>query len=440
MSDTKKILQNTPPKGTADWFPEEFATRKLIFDNWREVCTKFGYKEYLTPIVESAEIYRAKSGEDVGGKELMTMTDRAGRELAIRPEMTPSVTRMVSRIYGKEAKPIRYFSIANFMRNEKPQRGRNREFWQLNFDIFGSNALNADIEVLQMALEIMLSFAPPKGSFTLIVNNRKLIDAILQNVISGDTEQKTQIVRILDKSEKLTDGELRDRFIALGLKEEQIINLLKFIRSTDAKLLIENLPELEANQGYIETIKIIKKLEDLGYGEWIKFQPNIIRGFDYYDGMVFELFDNNPENTRAMFGGGRYNGLAGLFGGESFPAVGCAPGDETIKLFLESWDLVEKLKIKSEKLKIYMPILDETLELQTSKIAQNLRSKGLIVELSVEIQGFGKSMQYADKQGFDYILLFGTNEAEKGEITVKNLKSGEQESLKIEEVQDKFKL
>jgi histidyl-tRNA synthetase len=141
---SKNMLSNKPPKGTSDWFPEEYSIRKYIFDTWRRVNVQFGYQEYLTPILETADIYRAKSGEDVGGKELLVIEDRGGRELAMRPEMTPSVTRMVSRTYMQEPKPMRLFSIANFWRNERPQRGRNREFWQLNTDIFGSVSLNAD--------------------------------------------------------------------------------------------------------------------------------------------------------------------------------------------------------------------------------------------------------------------------------------------------------
>ncbi|HXW00588.1 MAG TPA: ATP phosphoribosyltransferase regulatory subunit, partial [Anaerolineae bacterium] len=163
----KRKLSNQPVKGASDWLPEEFAVRRYIFDTWRKINQQFGYEEYLTPIFESAEIYRAKSGEDIGGKELMVITDPAGRELAIRPEMTPSVTRMVTKFYRQAPKPLRLFSIANFWRNEKPQRGRNREFWQLNTDIFGSKAMAADLEILQLALQIMLAFNPPKGSFTL---------------------------------------------------------------------------------------------------------------------------------------------------------------------------------------------------------------------------------------------------------------------------------
>lgn len=151
------IITNQPPKGTYDWLPEEFKVRKYIFDTWREVCTSFGYQEYLTPLLEYADIYRVKSGEDVGGKELTIITDRGGRELALRPEMTPSVTRLVTKIYKETAKPIRLFSIANFYRNQAPQKGRNREFWQLNFDIFGTHSINADIEIIQVGIEIMKS-------------------------------------------------------------------------------------------------------------------------------------------------------------------------------------------------------------------------------------------------------------------------------------------
>ncbi|MEK9201034.1 MAG: ATP phosphoribosyltransferase regulatory subunit, partial [Patescibacteria group bacterium] len=328
---SKQTLSNLPPKGTYDWLPPEFAVRKYIFDTWRKVCRSFGYEEYLTPLVESADIYRAKSGADIGGSELTTFMDRGDRELAIRPEMTPSVTRMVSRIYEATPKPIRLFSIANFYRNERPQRGRNREFWQLNCDIFGVESSLADLEILQLALEIMLSFSPPKGSFTLYINNRKLIDAVLPQ-----TKNRTDIVRLLDKAEKLSPTDLSAQLDLLDLSSNQKDLLINFINSSSATQLIKNIPSLKSNPGYLECVELLSKLEALGYSDWVQFKPNVIRGFDYYDGMVFEVFDNNPKNLRSMFGGGRYNGLAGIFGGSSFPATGFAPGDETTKLFLES--------------------------------------------------------------------------------------------------------
>jgi histidyl-tRNA synthetase len=421
-----KTLSNLPIKGTSDWFPEEFKVRKYIFDKWREVCTRFGYLEYLTPIVENAEIYRAKSGEDVAGPELMVIK-KEDEELAIRPEMTPSVARMVTRFYESKPKPIRLFSIANFMRFQKPQRGRNREFWQLNFDIFGSNSINSDIEVLQIALEIMLAFNPPKEAFTMFINNRKLIDFILNDIAKISAENRAEVVRILDKSGKLRVEQLKERFKTVSLSDTQIDILLKFINSKSPEELSSAFPEVKENDGFNETLQIISKLEALGYADWVKFQPNIIRGFDYYDGMVFEVFDNNPENNRSLFGGGRYNGLAGIFGKQSFPAVGCAPGDETLKLFLESWSLLEDANKVEEK--FYIPALSLQASAFTNKIAQQLRSEGKIVEVGLEPQDIRKSLDYANKTNSAFTILLGDDELSRGVYIVKDMKTGEQREV-----------
>ncbi len=188
--NSTKYIKNLPPKGTADWMPDEFKVRKYIFDTFRKVCLSFGYEEYLTPTFEKAQIYKAKSGEDVGGKELMIFRDKVDREFALRPEMTPSVIRMITRIYNNQPKPIRYFSIANFFRNEKPQRGRNREFWQLNYDIFGSKSIYADAEIVKMALEIMFAFLPKEKinqkdykPFIIYINDRRVLTHFLKESV-----------------------------------------------------------------------------------------------------------------------------------------------------------------------------------------------------------------------------------------------------------------
>lgn len=418
-------LSNQPPKGTSDWFPNEFKIRKAIFDTWRSVCESFGYEEYLTPILESAEIYRAKSGEDLGGKELMTMFDRAGRELAVRPEMTPSVTRMISRVYEGLPKPIRYFSIANFVRNQKPQKGRNREFWQLNYDVFGSDSINADVEIAQIGLEIMIKLGAPKGSFTMFINNRKLIDTILDTFAKVDENQKIEVVRILDKWEKLSKEDLQERLTEVGLNEQQIAPLFKFMECEDSQTLLKEFEGIEKTDGFNEVENVINQLKDLGYSEWVRFQPNIIRGFDYYDGTVFEVFDNNPENSRSLFGGGRYNGLAGLFGSQSFPAVGIAPGDETTKLFVEGWNLTEAL-IKNTSVKYFLPKISEGTETELNKIAKELRDSGSVVEVSLEIQKVGKALGYADKKGYDFVIIAGDQEISAKEYKLKNMKTGEE--------------
>lgn len=422
----KQNLSNRPLKGTSDWLPEEFAIRQYIFDSWRNVNCHFGYEEYLTPIFELADIYRAKSGEDVGGKELMVATDRGGRELAIRPEMTPSVTRMVSSFYGRVSKPLRLFSIANFWRNERPQRGRNREFWQLNTDIFGSESVSADIEILQIALEIMIAFQPPKGSFTLYLNHRQLIDSILTDIANVAGEVRTPVVRLLDKFEKLSLDAFQRSLSEFGLEKSSINHLTRFMQSQNAEQLLENFPTLHDNSGYQQITHIFAMLQAFGYDEWIVFNPSIIRGFDYYDGMVFEVFDNHPDNNRSMFGGGRYNGLARLFGKQDIPAVGFAPGDEPTRLFLENWGLVPSSLTENHT--IYLPLLADNLTVESWKLAAELREVNFWVEQGLEVQTITKALSYANKKNFPYTVIYGPDEASQGKVQLKNMRTGEQTS------------
>lgn len=427
-----KALSNQEPKGTRDWLPEEFLIRKYIFDTWRRVCLRYGFEEYLTPLVEGADIYRAKSGEDIGGKELVTFTDLGGRELSIRPEMTPSVTRMVTKVYTASPKPLKYFSIANFMRNEKPQRGRNREFWQLNCDTFGSDNISSDIEILQLALDLMLEFNPPKKSFSVAINNRKLIDAVL--ILCGaeklSKENKTIVVRTLDKWAKLSSSDIKERLLEAGLEARGIDILQKFMTSASLGDLLKTLPSLKADSGLLETLSIIEALRELGYGDWIEFNPAVIRGFDYYDGMVFEVFDKNPENNRAMFGGGRYNGLAEIFGEKNFPAVGFAPGDETTRIFLESWKLIDQISSTRPE-KYYLPLLEKTLSSNVNKLAKQLRSSGMNILVGLEEQKIGKALELANKKNISQVIIFGADEASRGIYKIKDMAKGEEKEIKL---------
>ncbi len=422
-----KVLSKQEPKGTSDWPPEEFAVRKYIFDCWRRVCLRYGFEEYLTPIVESADIYRAKSGEDVGGKELVTFTDLGGRELSIRPEMTPSVVRMVSKIYAASPKPLKYFSIANFIRNEKPQRGRNREFWQLNCDIFGSADEAADLEILCLALDLVLEFDPPQNSFALCINSRRLIDGILELSGAGKlkTEARATVVRTLDKWKKLPIVAIRERLTQAGLKQEAIIILEQFMVSRSLEELVEKLPELKNNAGFLEINNVINALTDLGYGELVEFDPSVIRGFDYYDGLVFEAVDKHPDIRRSMFGGGRYNGLAEIFGEKNFPAVGFAPGDEVTKIFLENWGLIDTKKFGAQA-KYYLPLLSSGLVLETRKLAKKLRARGLNIFAGLEEQKITKALDFANKKDFNKFIIFGDDEYKKGIYIIKDMKTGQQ--------------
>lgn len=425
-------ISTTPPKGTRDWEPAEFAVRKYIFDTWREVCEHHGYQEYLTPLVEYADVYRAKSGEDVGGKELTIFQDRAGRELAIRPEMTPSVTRMVADSYASQPKPIRLFSIANFFRNEKPQRGRNREFWQLNFDVFGSDSLKADIEIIRMGIEIMQQFGASKDQFVVYLNHRQLIESFVTIFLKIEEQNQAQAIRTLDKFDKLSRKDFISALKDLGAKIKDEDLLINFLSRDDAAMQKMLELELVDAPGLAELKQVVNSLTDLGFKEYIRYNPGMVRGFDYYDGTVFEVFDTHPDNNRAMFGGGRYNGLAGIFGKESFPAVGCAPGDETTKLFLEAHNLVPEWL--SDRQGYYLPILEESAEAEKARqqVAAQLRSDGETVIMGLEPEKFGKALGNADKLNAQFAILIGENELKAKSYTEKNLETGEQEEIKLD--------
>ncbi len=425
-------LSTNPPRWTQDRDPKEFSIRHHIFTTWRKVCLQFWYEEYLGPLVEDAAIWRAKSGEDVGGTELTLISDREGKlsDLALRPEMTPSVTRMVTKSWPQLPKPVRRFSIANFYRNERPQRWRNREFRQLNVDLFGEKSLQADLEALQMGIEIMLAFSPPKDSFVIYINHRSLIDTFLLEVAKIDNDKKQDVVRLMDKREKLDQSTFVLSLTDLGVNTEQADAIVRFMSSSSVEEIGWQFEQLKSNQAVVDIHHLLEQLHTLWYAQYVTFKPSLMRGFDYYDGMVFEVFDKHPDNNRAMFGGGRYNGLASIFGAkEEIPAVGFAPGDEPMRLFLESWGMLEAIA-EMQPEAYYLPLLDESLVLATTRLAHKLRSEGKRVELGLTVKKFPKALEYANKKNYSHMVVYWTEEHQASQRKIKDLKSGTETIVK----------
>jgi len=429
------MLSTQPAKWTQDRYPQEFQIRKYIFDSWRNVCLRFWYQEYLWPLVENAEIRKAKSGEDVWWSELTMITNREWKisELALRPEMTPTVTRMVSKNYSQLAKPIRYFSIANFYRNERPQRGRNREFRQLNVDIFWSDTVYADIEILSLAISLMLEFNPPKWSWKLNINNRFIIDSILLEIwLSWDIKQET--VRIMDKRDKLPQESINEILLEKWLNQNQVNMLIEYMNSKTIQDLIKKFPSIQDSKWIQQTNFIMQSLNNLWYSEYLEFKPSLIRWFDYYDGVVFEIFDTHPDNKRALFGWGRYNWLSKIFIKDDIAAVWFAPGDETTKLFLESRWLINSVLDKTQIEKIYIPVLEDSLHDDILKLAIEFRKHWKNIVGGLETQKITKAIQYADKQDYMFIIIFGEEENKKWVYKIKNLKTWKEKEFKLEEV------
>jgi len=314
------------------------------------------------------------------------------------------------------------------VRNEKPQRGRNREFWQLNCDIFGEDSLLSDLEILKLSIDLMLAFNPPKDSFVLKINNRKLIDDLFF-LLDLAQDKKMALTRLMDKYAKLSKESFIESMKEIGLSSDNIEKIDSFLNAKSLDDLSEKLPELKNKESIEEVKKIMKNLSDLGYEEYLAFSSSLIRGFDYYDGLIFEIFDNHKDNNRAMFGGGRYNGLADLFGSSSFPAVGFAPGDETFKIFLESWGILPEQNIYQDN--YYLPLLSEKLVKDTFILGNKLRLLSKKVEQGLNLTKIGKALEYANKKGLGKIVIFGEEEFEQKIYKVKDMKSGEEETFDL---------
>jgi histidyl-tRNA synthetase len=336
---------------------------------------------------------------------------------------------MVSRIWKECEKPIKWFSIANFYRNEKPQKGRNREFWQLNADLFGESGLNADIEILSLTLDIMRAFNPPSGSYELRLNHRELINTFFSTILGlGDDEIKKNLMRLLDKYEKLRKDDFEK--LVNELWDIDITKIHQFMQAQSISDLEKSFPVLSDIPFFIDFKTIFSNLQS-NFWYVVKFSASLIRGFDYYDGIIFEMFDTNPENSRSLFGGGRYNGLAGIFGvKEPISAIGFAPGDETMKIFLENWGLTKSILETKEEI-IYIPLLEENLFSDIQSIASSFRSKWRQVLVGLSVKKLGKALQYADKKWFSSVIIFWETEKKWGYYIEKNLKTGEETQQKI---------
>ncbi len=420
-------LSTSPIKGFRDFTPESWQVQKYIFDVWTKTCESYGFEEYNGPVLEDINIYN-KSGADVGtlGKELYSLTDRGDRTLAMRPEMTPSVGRMVAE-YGKNySKPIRWFSIAQFFRAENPQKGRGREFFQLNADIFGDESVMSDFEVINLAVDIMRNFGATPEMFSVRINNRKFTDYFFKEILGiNDPEMKTSLMRIIDAVHKKDEAWFDEEVLKLT-NPENLMKIKNYLKMTS-----EDLEDyIEKSEGARELTDLFKLLAQAGVDEYCKVDMSMARGFDYYTGMVFEVFDNNPENRRSMFGGGRYDDLLDIFGKAKVPAVGFAPGDMTTRIFLEGWNLLDKVK-SAQTEKYYAPILHRKALQLLIKLATQLREKGVNVTLGLKAEDISKALSHANKLSMNKVLILGEQELNENYYKVKDMRSGLEEKVQI---------
>lgn len=426
-------LSSQPYKGTRDYFPEEKRVQNYIFDTWKRVVERFGYEEYGAPILEPLEVYAAKSGQELVNDQTYTFTDRGDRTVAIRPEMTPTISRMVAARRQELAYPARLYSVANFMRYERPQRGREREFWQLNVDVFGVDSVAADIEIISLADAILKAFGAQKGDYIIRVNNRKFIHYMMAEYLGLDLTAAQQMTKLFDRRNKIADQDFDEQALII-LGEAQAEDIVKIKQILDAKD-IQSLPEELQKASALEEIRIVLEGLTAAGVDGAIFDATLMRGLDYYTGTVFEVFDTHPDNNRSLFGGGRYDGLVGLFGAEPISAVGMAPGNTMIENFLEVHGLLPENTSKTD---IYMVVINDEVLNDAQGIARQLRSGGVNIEVDITGRKLDKQMRAAIKKNIKNLLFVGAKDIEAGEYSLKNLESESEEALTVDQIIEKF--
>jgi len=406
-------------KGGRDFYPEEMFIEQFMFNKMREATEKFGYVEYGASILEPAELYKGKTSEEIVNEQTYTFIDRGEREVTLRPEMTPTVARMVAARRRELSLPLRWYSIPNVFRYEKPQRGRLREHWQLNADIFGDPSTEAEVEIIALAHSIFTNFGAKEGDFEILINSRRALNELWQK-IGIEEDGKKSLTRLIDTKEKISNEDFQKELEKeIGDKAEDVIGALNSAKPTK------------------EIAGVISKLNAFGIQN-VEFKPTLTRGFDYYTGIVFEIFDTNKENRRSLAGGGRYDDLLSMFGSESVPAVGCGLGDVTLRDFLGSHNLLPQYVSPTN---LFVAVIGNNNNEKTSGVtdyantfAQKMRAQGISVVVDYTNRTVGDRIKKALKDKVPYFTAIGQNEIETQTLTVKNLQTKAEQKISADNI------
>ncbi len=423
-------LSTQPYKGARDFYPEDERLEKYIFSVWRKVCEKFGYEEYDAPLLEPTELYLSKGNQEIINEQTYTFTDRGNRQVTLRTEMTPTVARLVAGKRQELSYPLRWYSIPQCWRYERMQRGRGREFYQLNVDIFGVDGIEADHEIIMVADDIMQAFGAKRDMYTIKVGSRKLIDTLLTDVLGLDTTQRQSLMRLIDRMHKMEYvefvGQVDVIFNPSQRESGESDMLLEFLKAQT----IDDLPKgLQAHPSVAEIKQLFTLLDTTNVSN-VVFDPTLVRGFDYYSDIVFEVFDTDPENNRSMFGGGRYSGLVELFGADSLAVVGFGMGDLTLINFLQSHELVPDLKPETD---VYVILIGDVY-VAAQETIQSLRKMGVNVVVDASGRKLEKQIKAAQKKAVNNVLFIGQKELDSEQFVLRDLHSGTEEKHGIQRV------
>jgi histidyl-tRNA synthetase len=410
-------------KGTRDFYPEAMAFRTWLYGKVRAISERFGYQEYEAPILERLELYAAKSGEELVKEQSFVLQDRGGDELALRPELTPSLARMVAQRQASLILPARWFSFGPFWRYERPQRGRTREFFQWNIDLLGAEIPAADGEIVVIGAEFLRSVGLASDQVVIRLNSRRLMERRLAEIGIGD-DRRMDVFRLIDRRDRLPPDRWMTWGLDIGLSEGQLAALKALLSDSD---LWRESDELR---------QVFATAEAFGVADYLLYDASIVRGLDYYTGPVFEAYDR-ARRFRAIFGGGRYDNLVADVGGDRITGVGFAMGDVIVELLLEHAG--KRPDLPASPSCVLVTLFDANLYPQTLALAARLRQAGINAEQILESGRLGKQIRYADRKGIPYVAILGPDELAAGQVVLKNLATGEQRAYSVEQAIDRLK-
>ena len=396
-------------KGTRDFYPEQMALRNWLYTNMRAAAQAFGYQEYDGPFIETLDLYAAKSGEELVKKQSFVFQDRGGDEITLRPELTPSLARMVAARQAQLPRPIRWWSFGPFWRYEQPQKGRSREFFQWNVDLLGMENPAADAELVGVAATFFDRIGLTPAEVKIQFNNRRLMEAELRTL--GLADRKADVFRLFDRRDKMKPAEW-DRYAAeMGVSEAELAGLRMLLADRDLWRKSD------------ECTAFVQAVQALGVSAYLEYEPTIVRGLDYYTGIVMEARDREGE-FRAILGGGRYDNLVGDVGGDRLPGLGFAMGDVVIGLVAQKYGKLPPLRTAPTE--VLVTTFDAASQPDALRLAAELRAAGLKVEWYPEAAKLDRQLKYANTQGIPFALIVGPDEAAKGIVTLKDLNAREQ--------------
>lgn len=408
-------------KGTRDYYPAEMALRNWIYQTVRQVAESFGYQEWDAPFLETIDLYAAKSGEELVKEQAFVFPDRSGDLITLRPELTPSLARMIAERQRQLVYPLRWWSWGPFWRYERPQKGRTREFFQWNIDLIGVESPEADAEMAAIGASFLKAMGVTPAQVQILVNNRKLMNQELAD-LGVPIEVRLAAIRLIDRRDKMSPADWDAYAIEIGLTAAQLSGLKAI------------LSDLELWRKSPDLVQFFDFVRAMGVSDYIRFAPNIIRGLDYYTGTVFEAWDCDGE-FRAIFGGGRYDNLVSAVGGEPLAATGFAMGDLVISLVLKKFGCIPA-NIAASPAPILVTIFDERGRQDSMELAGRLRQAGMKVSLYPEVAKLPRQFKYGDRMGMQIAVVLGPDERANGTVALKDLRTGAQKTVSQSEVVD----